>query len=54
LALSLFEFFWWPLMRNFTNQAGNFVYAMATLWHKSWYQDMDTMMIWYMQRDDDH
>ena len=35
-----FELFWWPLMQNFTNQASICVYAMTTLWHNRWYQDM--------------
>ena len=37
LALSLLSSF---LMQNFTNQDSNWVYAMTTLCHKRWYQDM--------------
>ena len=37
MALSLLSSF---LMQNFTNRDSNCVFAMTTLWHKRWYQDM--------------
>ena len=46
-----FDLFLWPLMQNFTNQDSNCVYAMTTLWHKRWYQDMYQDDMVCMQRE---